>query len=251
MTTFQDYANYYNLLYKDKNYQSEADYIIGLLKEYSKIPITEILDLGCGTGKHDILLAETGFTVTGIDLSEKMIGIANKQKNKNTNFFVGDVRNAKLEKKFDAVISLFHVASYQTSNEDFGNYIKTAYDHLKPGGIFIFDFWYGPAVLTDLPQTKIKRVDNEEFSLMRFTESKLHPNENVVEVKFDIIVENKSTKIIEKTEEIHRMRYWFLPEIEFIAKLNGFKILDNLKWNTINEKLDFNTWYGLTVLQKK
>ena len=247
--TFDLYAQYYNLLYQDKDYLAEVDYLESLLKKYSKINILEILDLGCGTGSHDILLAEKGYKITGIDLSEKMIGIAKNQKNQNADFLVGDVRNINLNKQFDIVISLFHVASYQTTNNDFEQYLQTAYNHLKPGGIFIFDFWYGPAVLTDLPQKKRKKVENDELVIVRNTEPVLKPNENIVEVNFDVSVHNKTTGTVANTTEVHKMRYWFLPELLSVLEKNKFSSICQYKWMTENN-LSLESWYGLIVASK-
>ncbi len=115
-----------------------------------------ILNLGCGTGKHDYLLAERGYNVTGIDLSEAMIGVAMNKLDTCTItnkpiFQQGDIRSVKLEKKFEVVISLFHVMSYQTSNEDLEQSLRTAFEHLEDGGVFIFDCWYGPGHINRSP----------------------------------------------------------------------------------------------------
>ena len=40
---------------------------------------------------------------------------------------------------------------------------KTAAKHLKQNGVFIFDFWYGPGVLTDPPALRQKRLENNEM----------------------------------------------------------------------------------------
>ena len=103
---FDAYAAYYDLLYQDKNYQKEAQYICGLLDD-NGIRSGEILELGSGTGKHAEEFAKMGFCVHGIDLSQKMIQEANHRNNnqKDKLFFeVGDVRDFKAGKKFDAVI---------------------------------------------------------------------------------------------------------------------------------------------------
>jgi hypothetical protein len=76
MSVFGNYARYYDLLNKDKDYEKEADYVHGLIQRYAPGSKT-ILDLGCGTGRHDFLLAEKGYSVTGIDMSEQMLSIAN------------------------------------------------------------------------------------------------------------------------------------------------------------------------------
>jgi 2-polyprenyl-3-methyl-5-hydroxy-6-metoxy-1,4-benzoquinol methylase len=139
---FEKYSNYYDLLYEDKEYHIETDYVYSLIHEnLNKSRLSSILDLGCGTGKHDFIFAKKGIEVTGVDLSESMIDIAKKslQSQQNTtDFHIGDVRNIRLNKTFNVVISLFHVASYQITNSDILGFFKTAYSHLNSDGIFIF-----------------------------------------------------------------------------------------------------------------
>ncbi len=249
MSNFKNYAEYYDLLYKDKNYKEEANYVENLLIKHSENKLKTILDLGCGTGKHDFLFAKKGYNITGVDLSKKMINIANQNKHKKLEFLQGDVRDINLNKKFDVVISLFHVASYQTSNEDFDNYLQTAYKHLKKGGLFIFDFWYGAGVLSDKPTVRVKRLENDKIKITRISEPVIHSNSNIVDVNFEILIENKQNSDTEKINETHNMRYWFLPEIEYFAKKKIFTILDSFEWLSEKE-MDFNSWNGIVILKK-
>src|SRR5690606_25042100 len=102
-----------------------------------------------------------GYSVHGIDLSEDMLKIAEtrrKGKENKLNFSHSNIQDLSLDKKFDIVVSLFHVMSYQNSNDEIIKALEVAKNHLVDGGVFIFDFWYGPAVLTDLPTTRIKRL---------------------------------------------------------------------------------------------
>ncbi|MDW8288418.1 MAG: class I SAM-dependent methyltransferase, partial [Flammeovirgaceae bacterium] len=145
MKIFDIYSEYYDLLYKDKDYQKESEYIHQLIQQYHPSAQT-LLNLGCGTGRHDYELAKVGYKITGIDLSDKMINKAIENtphhlKDK-VKFFQGDARNSNLNEKFDVVLALFHVMSYQTTNEDISAFFNTAKNHLKPEGIFIFDCWY-------------------------------------------------------------------------------------------------------------
>ena len=71
---FKLYSKYYDLLYSDKNYQTEVDYICRLLDNYSQNKC-KILEFGSGTGKHGSLLYEKGFKVTGIEKSKEMVVI--------------------------------------------------------------------------------------------------------------------------------------------------------------------------------
>ncbi|OQY98985.1 MAG: hypothetical protein B6D35_10685 [Candidatus Brocadia sp. UTAMX2] len=166
MGVFGDYAKYYNLLYKDKDYQTEVHYIENLIKKYAKNKVETILDIGCGTGNHDVLFAKRGYEIYGIDTSEEMINIAKSRIHnlQNINFSVGNSESFTLDKKFDVVVSLFHVMSYQIKNESLYGSLKNAYHHLKADGLFIFDFWYGPAVLTDRPSVRLKELEDASIT---------------------------------------------------------------------------------------
>ena len=120
MKVFNKYSLYYNLLYQDKDYKSEAEYINQLIKKYHNNP-KSIFNMGCGTGKHDFLLLKMGYEIIGFDISDKMIEEAQLKKSKHfpnepIEFIKGDIQNIRLNKKFDVVSSLFHVMSYQTKN---------------------------------------------------------------------------------------------------------------------------------------
>lgn len=157
MTIFRDYAYFYDALYEDKNYKKECQFLEKIFEEYASGKIRTILDLGCGTGGHTLILAEKGYKVAGIDLSEEMLEISRKKARKgelNIEFIEGDIRNIELGQKFDAVISMFAVVSYQITNEDLISTFKVALKHLKKNGLFIFDAWFGPAVLTQKPSDR-------------------------------------------------------------------------------------------------
>ena len=77
MDVFGNYAKYYNLLYNDKDYAEEADYIENLIKKHHPAAKT-VLDLGCGTGRHDFQLSGKGFSVVGVDRSDEMLTTARK-----------------------------------------------------------------------------------------------------------------------------------------------------------------------------
>ncbi len=252
MSVFADYAKYYNLLYKDKNYQIEVDYIERLIKKCAKNDVKSILDIGCGTGNHDLLFAKKGYDVCGVDVAEEMINIAKLRVHNvhNVNFFLGNSKDFALDKQFDAVVSLFHVMSYQITNESLYGSLKNAYNHLKADGLFIFDFWYGPAVLTDRPSVRLKVLEDDSTKIYRIATPTTYPNENVVDVIYEVIIEDKSNNKMSTLKETHRMRYLFLPELEFMLKSMGFKILDVLEWMSLDKKLSFNGWNGIIVVQK-
>ena len=69
---FEKYSYYYDLLYKDKNYEAEADYVKTKLLQ-QKQNIKTILEFGSGTGRHAKLLAKRGFEMCGVERSQTMI----------------------------------------------------------------------------------------------------------------------------------------------------------------------------------
>ena len=74
---FDGYAKYYDLIYKNKNYVQESNYIHKILKLHSSK--NNILEIGCGTGMHAICLSKYNYKIFGIDISDKMIKIANRK----------------------------------------------------------------------------------------------------------------------------------------------------------------------------
>lgn len=247
---FDKYANYYDLLYYDKKYDLEAEYISKIIKKYSENTVT-ILDLGCGTGKHAELLSKKGFYVQGLDMSEKMIEHANKRavNNNKLNFTVGNIQDFSFNRQFDVITALFHVMSYQNNDECINKCFSNIYKHLKKDGIFVFDCWYGPAVLLQQPEIRVKRLENEKIKLVRIAEPVLRENDNIVEVHYDIFIKNKKDNNIFEISEIHNMRYFFENEIKTFVKGNGFKLLDDFEFLTGN-RLSRNTWSSCFVIKK-
>jgi SAM-dependent methyltransferase len=243
----KSYAHYFNLLYQDKNYDKDVDFIVQLLQTFA--PSTKfILDLGCGTGAHAYLLAEQGFEVYGIDSSADMIHQASRRRAEGSPdlsnrlaFAQGDLRSLQLNQSYDAVISIFHVMSYQTTNDDLLAAFASAKKHLNPGGIFIFDFWYGPAVLSDRPVPRLKRLEDEQIEAIRLAEPKHYPNENLVDVRYQVLIKDKQQETLEEFSESHPMRYLFKPEIELMLSISKMQLVECREWISRREP-GFETW---------
>lgn len=249
MNQFQKtYSKYYDLFYANKDYKKEVDYINKLIKDYSK-NAKNILDLGCGTGIHAQMFNKKGYEVHGLDISKDMLDIAKEKENKKLTFSVGNIQNFNLEKKFDVITSLFHVISYQNTNEELTATLQCVQKHLNKNGIFIFDFWYGPAVLTNLPETKIKKLENEEIKITRIANPKMYAQKNLVKVIYDIFIKNKKSKHITNLKEKHTMRYLFDTELELICKNLNLKVINKYEWQK-DKTPDFNSWNVVWILRK-
>ena len=236
MSVFAGYSRYYDLLYRDKDYAGEAKYIAGLIRRYSP-KAKSVMEIGCGTGAHAAELAQMGFEVSGVDMSEGMLEAADARRSSlpqdvaaRLSFSHGDARAVRLYRKFDVVISLFHVMSYQTSNSDLAQSFETAREHVKSGGVFIFDCWYGPAVLRQWPSVTEKNLSDETTEVHRKATPEIHVNDNIVDVNYDVLVRDKATGVTETLQETHRMRYLFQPEIALAFRAAGMKLIDARAW---------------------
>jgi len=144
---------------------------------------------------------------------------------------------------YDAVISLFHVMSYQTTNSDLVAAFETAAIHLRRQGLFLFDFWYGPAVLSQKPEVRVKRLEDKDIKVTRIAEPTMHVNENVVDVNYCVLMEVKATGLVEEVRETHRMRYLFVPEVAHFAEPGKWASVETCAWMG-QGKLDGEEWSG-------
>jgi SAM-dependent methyltransferase len=147
---FDRYGHYYDLLYRDKDYEAEVEYVTRALRSAAP-KTTTLLEFGSGTGRHGRLFASRGFQVAGVERSKSMAEVAQTAQSLtgtgSFNCTQGDIATVKLGRAFDAVIALFHVLSYQTTVAEIAQTFANAAAHLNPGGLFLFDVWHGPAVL--------------------------------------------------------------------------------------------------------
>lgn len=246
---FKLYSQYYDLIYHDKDYQAEADYIFELIGKHATIETNNLLDLGSGTGIHGLLLTKRGLMVTGIERSPEMVAIANKRHNKKFSSLVGNIISFSLKTKYDVITSLFHVVSYIGSNEDLDKLFQNVHQHLHPGGLFIFDVWYTPAVYTLKPETRIKRIKSKDYELTRIAEPLIHYNKNVVDVRYHIFLKNLTTNKIQEIQEVHPMRHFSIPEIQLYAERHKYTLLESEEFLSGDNPSE-HTWGVNFILRK-
>jgi SAM-dependent methyltransferase len=204
--------------------------------------------MGSGTGKHGRLLAAHGYSVHGIERSAEMVaqspvvpGFSCQQ---------GDICTIRMGRTYDAVLSLFHVLSYQIGNDSIQAVFDRATEHLSHGGLFVFDFWYSPAVYTQRPATRVKRMSDDRVEVTRIAEPRMYPNENRVDVEYTIYAREKTSESMQTLSELHPMRHFSLPEIDLFADAAGFIRVGAEEFLTANAPSE-NTWGVCVILKKK
>ena len=158
------YASIYDSIYSNKNYLKEAEYIVKNIKIKNR-KAKNILDLGCGTGIHAYLFAKKGYKTVGVDISKSMINEAKKKYklDKNLKFIHGDLKKLNLRKKFDVIVALFDILSFQISNSEISQFFKTINKHINKGGLIFFDFWFKNTVIKLKPIQRTKIIENKKY----------------------------------------------------------------------------------------
>ena len=245
-SVFEKYSDYYDLIYKEKDYKLEAIYIHNLINRYGK-NFKDILEFGSGTGKHANTLTKLGYRIHGIELSKHMV-----LKAKNVPGFTcqqGNITNIKMNKTYDVVLSLFHVMSYQITNKQLKDVFSNAAIHLNKNGLFIFDFWYSPAVNHHKPSIRVKRIRNKEIEITRIAEPKNMIKKKRVDINYSLYIKSLHNEKVDTIRETHSVRHFSLQEIDIMCKTHGFKRLVTEEFKT-GKKVNKNVW-GPCVLLKK
>ena len=253
MTVFEGYAEWYDLFYEDKDYRGEAAFVTAVIQAEGGTG-RSLLEVGCGTGAHARWLVAAGWRVVGIDRSERMLAQARARlaavvdSPTEARFQLGDARDFDLGRKFDAAVSLFHVMSYQAGPGDLHAALGSIRRHLHHGGLFLFDFWYGPAVLAQRPERRVRVVEDARFHVSRTATPTVGEDERVVDVRYEFEVTDKRTGTREQIEERHPMRYLMPSEVGELARAAGFASVTLRAWMGEGAP-DEGTWSAFALLR--
>ena len=149
-------SDYFDASGLNDEYNSEKN--LELEKFLRKYNIKTVFDLTCGTGSQVLFLSKLDYSCVGSDISLKLLDIA-KEKAKKDNlkieFIGGDMRSINVSRKFDACITMFNAVGH-ISKTDFQQTMKNIFNHLKDGGIYIFDIFN----INALSNEEIKKLDS-------------------------------------------------------------------------------------------
>ena len=133
------FAYRYDELTGNIDYEAGSECISGFLSEQGIGTDSTLLDLACGTGTMSLLMKNRGYRVTGIDISEEMLSVADHKAQGEISFIKADMRDFHLAKPVDACICCLDSLNHLDSIEDVEAAFKCVHASLRDGGVFIFD----------------------------------------------------------------------------------------------------------------
>jgi SAM-dependent methyltransferase len=242
----KQFADLYDLLYSDKDYDSECDLIESIISQYGSGRSSSILDAGCGSGGHAIQLAKRGYQVWAVDRSEGLLARAEERagsENVKINFHRADLRSFELERKVDLCISMFAVLSFQLTNSDVQQMLRQIRKHLEPGALFICDVWHGPAVLLQRPEKRLKIAEKDGLRLYRFAEPRLTVMEHTNEIKQRVLLINEADqRAVDEVVEFQVVRFFFPLELIFHLEVAGFEVVKLFAFPNLEKDASENDW---------
>lgn len=242
----EEYAKLYDLIYKDKDYISESNYVTSLLKKHrGNTPIKSILDIACGTGGHAIPLAQRGYRLTAQDISVAMVEIGQKKaalSNIQIKWHPGvAMQNFSYDCDFDAVICMFSAIDYIVSDQDLKVTFSNIHKSLRPSGLFIMDFWNANAVRDIYSKKKEKKIHNGKITLTRVSTTHLDIQKDLLEINMRFTTTENGRKL-SSGEETHVCRSYYIEKMKAMLAASSFNVLDIHPFMDEGSIINNQTW---------
>ncbi len=235
--SYQSFASVYDEFMDGTDYRLTADKIQDIIMRYGLSRPAElrtgesentdvllaaemnlVVDLGCGTGKLTEILADRGFDVMGIDLSEEMLGIALTRRDKlhhRTLYLCQDMREFELFGTAGTFVSVGDSVNYLLEDEDMDKLFKRVNTFLYPGGIFVFDF-KTLHLYRDVIGDSTIAEDREDCSFI--WENWFDAETRINEYDLTLFIRDRDSgaedNLFRKYQEIHRQRGYTLDEMK-------------------------------------
>jgi SAM-dependent methyltransferase len=246
------YSSGYDLLNEGKNYAAELAFVFDSISSVSGNRFTpkSVIDFGCGSGKHLAELDQSVSKVVGVDRSAEMLSVASKNLPDSYTLINSEIGSFKTSEKFDLVMSLFHVASYQTALDEIGSYWNSLAESLSDDGYIFVDFWHRPPWENDPPIERLTEKSNLSVTVKRRSVPKVDLVQGIVDIDIDITF-SSNDQPDEKYLEQHRLRAFSLLEIQLAGENNGLEVVKHGAWMDVEGNLKPSTWYGYVILKKR
>lgn len=223
MEAYESFASIYDIFMSNVEYDKWIDYIQEIW-EKNRCKPNLIAELGCGTGNITQRLAQKGYDMIGIDISEDMLSEA-KQKaereNLNILYILQDMREFELYGTVDCILALCDSLNYITETEDLLQVFQLVNNYLEPGGLFLFDINTEYKFETIFAQNVFaETTENAAYIWENFYDKE----EKINEFYMNFFVQ-LSDGTYRRDEEFHCERAYGLKEIKTLLTESGLEFV--------------------------
>jgi len=218
---YQDFAEIYDRLMDNVDYDSWADYYVRLLSIYG-VREGKVCECACGTGNLTIPLYQKGFQMTGVDLSQEMLWQAAQKARKQgiaIPFVKQDMKTLNLHRPMDAVIATCDGVNYLTTDEDLRGFLRAAWRAIRPGGALIFDV-STPHKLRDQLCAGLICEDLEDITY--FWQNRWNARSRTVEMVLCFFVREADGRY-RRMEEVQTQKAWEAMELKNMLLSSGYR----------------------------
>ncbi len=156
---------YYHVLYKHRDDTEAKKFINQLIESLQPAPLSTMLDLACGKGRHSRYLASQGFCVTGTDLSIENIKHARQFESDHLSFYTHDMRQPFRINYYDFIFNFFTSFGYFEKDKDHIDTLKNVAKGLKRDGVLVLDYLNAEKVAQSMRKRRQKTVDGIRFMM--------------------------------------------------------------------------------------
>ena len=247
------HAELYDIFYADKPYAEEAAFVHQCLQQYSVGPTVRLLELACGTGTHALALEKFGYEIIATDYSEDMLACARRKAAEVSSlidFRWQDMRALDIaERPFAAAICLFDSIGYVETNEALMQVLQGVHRHLRPDGLFVFEFWHAAAMLCSYAPVRVRRWSTPEGELVRISETELECAKQLARVTYTIY-ELRHDGTYTSLKETQANRYLLVQEMAGWLSSCGFAPLKWFAGFAPDENITEQTWHVIAVARR-
>lgn len=245
--SYEKFAYTYDRLMNNMPYEDWLRFVKESFERFGVKPVS-IVDLGCGTGNLTIPLALEGYQMTGIDLSEDMLAVAEQKAGEQPQLarsgairlFQQDLREWEIGEPVDAALSFCDSLNYLLEEEDIIDAFRQTYEGLKPGGLFLFDV-HTPEQLFAYAESQPFFLNEDDVAYIWTSEL----DEERVQIQHELTIfvkEEGGKELFRRIDETHEQRAYELDWLEQMLRAAGFR--------EVHKAADF-TWEQPTKLTER
>jgi SAM-dependent methyltransferase len=222
--SYGQFATIYDYLMQDVPYDGWVDFLQNQSRRNSIIG-KKVLDIACGTGEISLRLIDKGYDVTGVDLSEEMLFMAqDKAENQEKKLPLFHQNMAELSSLglYDVVTIFCDSLNYLETDEEIISTFKGVKEHLKQDGLFLFDV-HSIYKVSQIFMDETFTFNDEQVSYIWDCFPGEYPNS--VEHELTFFVHDRESGLYERVEETHKQRTYPILQLRQWLEDTGFEII--------------------------